>query len=107
MASQSAITAVQLPCTSDTAQLDSGSAIAVDPVNKLFLVNEPVNACTNSGSAIIVYDESGNYVETIDGFQFASNVIISPPATLNPNKRMGWVFGGPNGSVSQLQQFFY
>jgi hypothetical protein len=46
-------------------------------------------------------------VETIDGFQFASNVIIFPPATLNPSKRMGWVFGGPNGSVSQLQQFFY
>src|ERR1700733_12587236 len=107
MASQSANTAVQLPCTSDTAQLDSGSTIAIDPVNKLFLVNEPVNACTNSGSAIIVYDESGNYVETIDGFQFASNVIIFPPATLNPSKRMGWVFGGPSGSVSQLQQFFY
>jgi len=107
MASQSAITAVQLPCTSDTAQLDSGSTIAVDPVNKLFLVNEPVNACSGSGSAIVVYDESGNYVETIDVFQFASNVIIFPPATLHPSKRMGWVFGGPSGSVSQLQQFFY
>ncbi|HTT84979.1 MAG TPA: hypothetical protein VMF67_15995 [Rhizomicrobium sp.] len=107
MASQSAITAVQLPCTSDTAQLDSGSTIAIDPVNKLFLVNEPVNACTNSGSAIVVYDESGNYVETIDGFQFAGNVIIFPAPILNPSKRIGWVFGGPNGSVSQLQQFFY
>jgi hypothetical protein len=107
MASQTGIAAVQLPCTDDSAQLESGSTIAVDPVNKLFLVNEPINACTGSGSAIIVYDESGNYVETIDGFQFASNVIIFPPATLNASKRMGWVFGGPSGSVSQLQQFFY
>jgi len=107
MASQTAITAVQLPCTSDTSQLDSGTTIAVDPVNQLFLVNEPSNACTGSGGAIVVYDESGNYVETIGGFQFASNVIISPAPALNPSKRMGWVFGGPSGSVDQLQQFYY
>jgi hypothetical protein len=107
MASESGITAVQLPCTSDNDQLHSGSTIAIDAVNKLFLVNEPINACTGSGSAIVVYDESGNYVETIDGFQFATQVIIFPPATLNTSKRMGWVFGGPSGSVSQLQQFFY
>jgi hypothetical protein len=107
MASRTGITAVQLPCTGDTAQSYSGSTIAVDPVNQLFLVNEPANACTGSGGAIVVYDESGNYVETIDGFQFASNVIIFPAPVLNPSKRMGWVFGGPNGSVSQLQQFFY
>jgi hypothetical protein len=107
MASQTGIAAVQLPCTDDSAQIDSGFAIAVDPVNKLFLVSEPNDACTGSGSAIVVYDESGNHVETIDGFQFASNVIISPPPTLNPSKRMGWVFGSPTGSVSQLQQFFY
>jgi hypothetical protein len=108
MATETGITAVQLPCTGDTDQLYSSGAIAVDPVNKLFLVTEPENACNNgSGSAIIVYDESGNYVETIDGFQIPSNVIISPAPALNPGKRMGWVFGGPNGSVSQLQQFFY
>lgn len=108
MASQTGIAAVQLPCTGDADQLDSGGAIAVDPVNKLFLVTEPENACNNgSGSAIIVYDESGNYVETIDGFQAPANVIINPPSALNPNTRTGWVFGGPSGSVSQLQQFFY
>jgi hypothetical protein len=108
MASQSGIVAVQLPCTGDADQLDSGGAIAVDPVNQLFLVTEPENACNNgSGSAIIVYDESGNCVETIDGFQAPSNVIISPPPALNPHTRTGWVFGGPSGSVSQLQQFFY
>lgn len=107
MASQAGIAAVQLPCTGDADQLNSGTAIAVDPVNQLFLVSEPDNACSGSGSAIVVFDEKGNYVETIDGFQFVSNVVIFPPAALNPGKRMGWVFGGPTGSVSQLQQFFY
>lgn len=108
MATRTGITAIQLPCTGDTDQLYSGATIAVDSVNKLFLVTEPNNACNNgAGSAIIVYDESGNYVETIDGFQFPAGVVLFPPPALNPNKRMGWVFGGPDGSVSQLQQFFY
>jgi hypothetical protein len=108
MASQSGIVAAQLPCTNDTDQFYSGATIAVDPINQVFLVTEPNNACNNgSGSAIIVYDESGNYVETIDGFQFPQQVIIFPPPALNPQTRTGWVFGSPSGSVSQLQQFFY
>lgn len=107
MASQTGIAAVQLPCTGDTDQLSSGASIAVDPINQLFLVTEPNDACSGSGSAIIVYDENGNYVETIDGLQFATNVIIFPPPAINPHTRTGWVFGGPTGSVSQLQQFFY
>jgi hypothetical protein len=45
--------------------------------------------------------------EKIDGFQFPKEVLIFPPPAFNPNKRMGWVFGGPSGNVSQLQQFFY
>jgi hypothetical protein len=107
MAHLTGITAVQLPCTGDTDQTYSGSGITVDPVNRLFLVTETYNACNNGdGGAIIVYDASGNYVETVSGFQFASNVAISPPPALNPARRMGWVFGGPNG-VSQLQQFYY
>lgn len=104
MANQTGITAVQLPCTGNADQLYSGSGIAVDPVNQLFLVTETYNACNNgSGSAIVVFDESGNYVETIPGFNFA---IGEPAPALNPGKRMGWAFSGPGG-VSQLQQFFY
>ncbi len=107
MANQTGIAAVQLPCTGDSDQLYSGSGIAIDPVNKLFLVTELSDACNGgSGSAIVVYDEGGNYVETVSGFQFTSDVVIAPPAALNPGKRMGWAFGGPDG-VSQLQQFFY
>lgn len=103
MAKRTGISAVQLPCTGDADQLSSGSGIAIDPVNQLFLVTETYNACSGSGSAIIVYDESGNYVETIAGFNF---VIGEPAPALNPGKRMGWAFSGPGG-VTQLQQFFY
>lgn len=104
MSKRTGITAVQLPCTGDADQLYSGSGIAVDPVNKLFLVTETYNACSGgSGSAIVVFDETGNYVETISGFNFS---IGEPAPALNPGKRMGWAFGGPGG-FDQLQQFFY
>ena len=97
------IAAVQLPCTSDTDQVHSGANIAVDPVNKLFLVAEYSYCDGSHGSAIVVYDEAGNHIETIAGFNFA---IGEPAPVLNPSKRMGWAFSGPAG-FSQLQQFFY
>jgi hypothetical protein len=107
MVDKTGITAVQLPCTGDTDQTFSGSGIAVDPVNGLFLVTELSDACNGGESgAIVVYDESGNYVETISGFPYTSDVVSAPAAAINPSKRMGWVFGGPNG-LSQLQQFYY
>ena len=100
---QSGIAAVQLPCTNNTDQINSGSNIAVDPVNKLFLVTDYLYCDGSQGSAIVVYDEAGNFVETITGFNFA---IGEPAPVLNPSKRMGWAFSGPEG-FSQLQQFFY
>jgi hypothetical protein len=103
MAKQKGIAAVQLPCTGDADQSYSGSGIAVDPVNKLFLVTETYDACSGGAtSSIIVFDESGNYIETISGFKFA---IGEPPPAINPGKRMGWAFGG--AGFTQLQQFFY
>jgi hypothetical protein len=107
VANQVGITAVQLPCTSDTDQTFSGSGIAIDPVNKLFLVSELSDACNDGQSAaIVVYDESGNYIEEIPGFAYTNDTVIASPPAINPSKRMGWVFGGPKG-VSQLQQFYY
>ncbi len=97
------ITFAQLPCTGDTDQGNSGSGIAVDPVNKLFLVTDQFYCDGSQGSAIVVYDEAGNLVESITGFKLA---IGEPAPALNPGKRMGWVFAGPNG-FNQLQQFFY
>lgn len=95
---------VQLPCTNDVSQTQSGSGIAIDPVNKLFLVTETYYCTGSSGSsAIVVYDEKGNQMEVITGFNFP---IGEGAPALNPVKRMGWAFGGPKG-FSQLQQFFY
>jgi hypothetical protein len=93
--------AAQLPCTGDTSQGNSGAGIANDPVNGLFLVTDPSYGCGSQGSAIVVYDEKGNLVETITGFKFA---LGEPAPAINPSKRMGWAFGP---GFNQLQQFFY
>jgi hypothetical protein len=98
---KSAITAVQLPCTGNASQTNSGAGITVDPINKLFLVTDPFYCNGTQGSALVIYDEQGNLVETITGFTFA---IAEPPVVINPSKRMGWAFGP---QFSQLQQFFY
>ncbi len=95
------IVAAQIPCTGNTSQGNSGAGIAVDPVHKLFLVTDPFYCSGSQGSALLVYDEQGNLVETITGFKFA---IAEPAPALNPGKRMGWAFGP---QFSQLQQFFY
>jgi hypothetical protein len=91
----------QLPCTGDTSQTNSGAGIVNDSANGLFLVTDPTYCDGSQGSAIVVYDESGNLVETITGFKFA---IGEPAPVINPSQRMGWAFGP---SFSQLQQFFY
>jgi hypothetical protein len=94
-------TFAQLPCTGPASQSNSGAGIAIDPVNKLFLVTDPFFCNGSQGSALVVYDEKGTLVETITGFKFA---IGEPAPVINPSKRMGWAFGP---QFSQLQQFFY
>lgn len=101
LATKTGIAAVQLPCTTDTSQLASGSGIAVDPLHKLFLVTEQLYCDGGQGGAILVYDETGRLKETITGFGFA---IGEPAPVINPAKRMGWAFGP---AFNQLQQFFY
>jgi hypothetical protein len=105
MANQTGIAAVQLPCTGDTDQGSSGAGITADPVNKLFPVTVSYDACNNSQDGIIaVYDESGNYVETIS--EFNSFYIAEPAPAINPNKRLGWAYIKTSGG-NELQQFFY
>lgn len=101
LAKRTGIAFAQLPCTGDTSQGNSGAGIANDPVNGLFLVTDPFYCNGSQGSAIVVYDEKGNFVEAITGFKFA---IAEPAPVINPSKRMGWTFGP---GFNQLQQFFY
>jgi hypothetical protein len=97
-------TAVQLPGTVDADQLNSGAAVANDPVHKLFLVADPIFAPTG-GSAIVVYDEHGGLVESIPGFSFSNRFAVIPiRVAVVPKLRMGWV-DGPG--IDQIQQFFY
>ncbi len=94
----------QLPGTGDTDQLNSGAAIASDPVHGLFLVADPIFAPTGD-SAIVVYDERGNLVESIPGFHFSNaSTVIPARVAVNPTLRMGWV-DGPG--INEIQQFFY
>jgi hypothetical protein len=94
-------TAAQLPCTGSASQLNSGTGIASDPVNGLFLVTEQQYCSGSKGSAIVVYDETGKLVETITGFAF---FLGEPAPAINPTARRGWAFGP---GINQLQQFFY
>jgi hypothetical protein len=95
--------AVQLPGTGPADQLNSGAAVASDPVHKLFLVTDPVYAPTG-GPAIVVYKENGDFVEAITGFHFGGFAQAPTRVAVNPSQRMGWV-DGPD--IDQLQQFFY
>jgi len=103
LANQTGVNAVQLPCTNSVDQQFSGGGVAVDPVNELFLVSAP-NACgVGKLGAIEVYDESGNFIETIAGF--TASPVGGPPFVINPSKRMGWALIGVG--FTQLEQFFY
>lgn len=87
-------------------QLQSGSDVEYDPVNKLFFVAQSLSS-TASGSSIQVYDTKGNLVESLNGFSFsnASNVVLTHIA-LNPSTRSGYV-DGPSAGVTEVQSFTY
>lgn len=89
-----------------TGQIQSGSDVEFDPVNKLFFVAQSVSS-TAPGSSIQVYDTKGNLVESLNGFSFsnASNVVATHIA-LNPSNRSGYV-DGPDSGVTEIQSFKY
>lgn len=95
--------AVQLPGTDSGDQSNSGGAVANDSQNHLFLVAQPFSS-ESRGSSIYVYDESGNLVESINGFSFSGSSLPATKIAVNPGLRIGWV-NGP--SSNQIQQFFY
>jgi hypothetical protein len=96
----------QLPNTTDDDELNSGWVVANDPQRGLFLVTQPFTSTAGSGSSIYVYDEAGNLIETISGFNFenANYPLNILKIVVNPALRIGWV-NGPKGN--QIQQFFY
>ncbi|MBV9718701.1 MAG: hypothetical protein JOZ77_05250 [Candidatus Eremiobacteraeota bacterium] len=84
----------------------AGSYVVNDSVNHLFLIAQPFSSTSPSGSSVQVYDESGSFVESINGLNFTSAGFYVTPVriAINPNNRIGWV-NGP--SADQLQEFSY
>ncbi len=89
-----------------TGQIQSGSDVEYDPVNKLFFVAQSVSS-TSTGSSIQVYDIHGNLVESLNGFNFSNTFNVVPThIALNPANRTGYV-DGPDANVTQVQAFTY
>ncbi len=83
-------------------EVQSGSAVAVDPVHHLFLVGQEFSSTAPHGSSIQVFDEQGNFVESLNGFSLPAS---PAPMVLNPAKRAGFVIVTPD--LTTLQSFRY
>ncbi|HTZ97334.1 MAG TPA: hypothetical protein VMB18_13100 [Terriglobales bacterium] len=91
---------VQIPGA--TSQAQSGLDVELDPIHKLFLVGQEFTSTGGSGSSIQVFDEQGNYVESINGLSLpASSALIA----LHPSERAGYVIVTPE--LTSLQSFTY
>lgn len=85
-----------------TNQAQSGLDVEVDPIHKLFLVGQEFSSTAPRGSSIQVFDEQGNFVESLNGF----NLPASPAyMALHPSKRAGYVIVTPE--LTTLQSFTY
>jgi hypothetical protein len=97
---------VRLP-GSGSQQIYSGADVEFDPINKVFLLAQPVSSTAASGSAIYVYDTKGNLQETLNGFSFSNRSNVVPiHIALNPGNRSGFV-DGPASGVTEIQSFTY
>jgi hypothetical protein len=89
-----------------TGQIQSGSDVEYDPVNKLFFVAQSVSS-TGPGSSIQVYNTQGKLVESLNGFSFSNAFnVVSTHIALNPGNRSGYV-DGPDAGVTEIQSFTY
>ena len=91
---------VVLPGANNQAQ--SGLDVEVDPIHKLFLVGQEFSSTAPSGSSIQVFDEQGNFVESLNGFDLPASPAYM---ALNPSKRAGYVIVTP--ALTTLQSFTY
>ena len=84
-------------------QLQSGSQVAMDPIHGFCIATQPVS--TGQGtqqSAVWVYDEKGNLIEGITGFNFWFGAGLA----IDPAKRRGYVLN-PRPSYTTLTGFTY
>lgn len=95
-------TGIIVPLFHATSQLNSGGAVAFDPIHKLFLIGQEFSSVDPAGSSILVYDTKGNFVEAVNGLSLPAS-----PANmaLHPSQRAGYVIVTP--ALTELQQFTY
>jgi len=97
---------VTLP-NSGEQQIFSGADVEFDPINRLFLVAQPVSSSAARGSTLYVYTPNGELVETLNGFNFSNAFNVVPMhIALHPSKRAGYV-DGPDSGVTEIQSFTY
>jgi hypothetical protein len=84
-----------------TNQANSGGAVAVDPIHKLFLIGQEFSS-VGAGSSIQVYDEQGNFIEAVNGLKLPAS---SAYMALHPSQRAGYVIVTPD--LTELQSFTY
>ena len=92
---------VRLPGATNQAQ--SGLDVEVDPIHKLFLVGQEVSSTAPSGSSIQVFDEQGNFVESLNGFGLPATPVYM---ALHPSERAGYVYNQVD-SRAVVQSFTY
>ncbi|MBV9718310.1 MAG: hypothetical protein JOZ77_03265 [Candidatus Eremiobacteraeota bacterium] len=81
-----------------------GGAVAVDELNHLFIVTQPAGSLLNTAS-IYVYNEKGNLLESISGFDFENaSAAVFAYVAVNPQLRIGYV---TTANAAQLQSFSY
>jgi hypothetical protein len=91
-----------LPCSDNGSPDYFGLSVAFDPIHSLFFVEQYQTTCS-SGTAIDVYDESGNLQEMLTQF---SLLPVSPtPIALNPRNRTGFIY--QDRTATTLQSFTY
>ena len=93
-------TGFAVPLPGAVSQLQRGTGVASDPIHGLFLVAQPVSSTAGSGSSIQVFDEQGNFVESVNGLSIPAGSFA-----LNPSLRSGYVLVAP--ALNELQSFTY
>jgi hypothetical protein len=92
---------------SGSQQIFSGADVEFDPINKLFLVAQPVSSSAPNGSTIYVYNIGGELQETLNGFSFSNTFnVVAMHIALHPKIRSGYV-DGPDAGVTEIQSFTY
>jgi hypothetical protein len=93
---------VNFPNSGSDPELHSGSGLAMDPVNGLCIVGQPVSGGGTQASAIWVVDEKGDFLDEIAGFDFWWD----DGPLINPNKRIGFI-ANPRPAYATLTGFSY